>query len=169
MRLSYRNEYADYWKHHELLNGEQYRKLRSQYYAGLFLPVGIGVAGFLGTFPHNPAISSIIIALLAVYLFQALPYEKHWGRSMRVALQALPEKDIILEIKDDGLYETVDGIKSFCPWTSIQYFQLYKDVLFISFASNLWAMIPSRFLTQSGNSLPDLLYVLRTHKINEKS
>ena len=168
MRLSYRNEYIDYWKHQELLNGSAYRKLRSQYHAGLFLPVGIGVAGFVGTLPHNPAISFIIIALLVGYLFQALPYRKHFDRSMKVALQALPEKDIIMEIDEDGLHETVDGIKSFCPWPSIQYFQLFHDVLFVSLASNLWATIPCRYLTQPGGSPSDLLDVLRAHHINEK-
>ena len=169
MRLSYRNEYPDYWKHHELLNASAYQKVRSQYHAGLFLPVGIGVAGLVGTLPHNPPISFIIVALLIAYLFQALPYRKHFDRSMRVALQAIPEKDITLEIQEDGLHETVDGIKSFCPWASIQYFHVFKDVLFISLASNLWAIIPARFLTHSDSSLSHLLNALRAHNINEKS
>jgi len=169
MLLSYRNQYVDYWKHHELLNGSEYQKLRSQYHAGLFLPVGIGVAGFLGTLANNPASSFIIVTGLIGYLFHVLPYKKHFDRSMRVALQALPEKDIILEIKEDGLHETMDGIKSFCPWASIRYFQIFREVVFISLASDLWAIIPSRFLTQSGFSLSDLRNVLRAHNVNEKS
>ena len=167
MRLSYRNEYPDYWKHHELLNGAAYMKLRSQYHTGLFLPVGIGIAGFVGALPHSPAISFIIIALLVAYLFQALPYRKHFDRSTRVALQALPEKDIILEIREDGLHETADGIQSFCPWAAVQYFRIYQDVLFISLASNLWAMVPTRFLSKSGIPLSKIVDLLKEHKVNE--
>jgi len=169
MRLSYRNEYPDFLKHYELLHGSAFSKLRSDYHIGLLLPVGIGIMGFVGTFPHNPPFSFLIAAGVAYYLILALPYKKHFDRSMEAAVKAFPEKDIILDTQEEGLLETVDGIKSFCPWESIRHYQVFKDVLFISLASNMWAIIPSRFLTQSGSSLPDLLNVLRAHNINEKS
>ena len=168
MRFSYRNEYQDYRKHQELLHGSAYKALRAHYYSGLILPIGLGVTGLVGTLPHNPPIAFVIAGFLIGYLVKALPYRKHYDRATRLALKAIPEKDIILEVQEDGLQETVEGIKSFCPWASIHHFQLFQDVLFISLASNLWAIVPSRFLAQSESSLADLMSVLRAHNIEEK-
>jgi len=169
MRFSYRNEYSDYLKHYELLHGSAFKELQSAYYSSLLLPVGFGVLGFAGTFPHSPVVSFLIIAGLVWYLIQAVPYKKHYDRAMETAMQALPDKDISLEVKAEGLVETVDGIESFCPWNSIEHYQMFKDVLFLSLKSNLWAIIPSSFLTEPGASMPELLGTLRSHSIKQTS
>jgi hypothetical protein len=169
MRFSYRNEFPDYMKHYELLNGSAYPRLRSSHYASLLLPVGIGVLGAMGTYSHTPALSALIIAGVIFYLVQAVPYRKIYDRSVGQAMRTRPEKDIILEIKNDGLVETVDGIESFCPWPSIKYFQIFQGDLFISLKANLWATVPARYLTAPDASMSELLNTLRAHNINEKS
>ena len=166
MRLSYRNELPDYRKHHELVGDAVYATLRSRYHAGLLLPVGIGFLGFVGTFPHNPPLSLSILAGVAYHLIHALPYRKHYDRLVLAAVRSLPEKDITLEIRENGLLEIADGIESFCPWGSVEHFQHFQDIIFILLKSNLWAIIPLRYLAAS--EAAELVNILRSRNIDDK-
>lgn len=168
MRLSYRNEYSDYLKHHELVSGSFYTRLRLVHFSTLLLVTIIGVLGFVGTFPHDLLLAFLIAAGVIIYLVRALPYGRNYRRGVTDAIRTQPAKEITLEIREDGFLETMDGIESFCPWRSIESFQVYRDVLFVSLKSGLWATIPSRYLTNPGATLPDVLEILRSHNIPEK-
>lgn len=116
-----------------------------------------------------------LIALLAGFLFwtaflvaYAATYSRRYWRQLGVSMNALPAKRVRLEVRDDGLHETAEGVQSFAPWSAIIGYSLFGGVLFVELAGRLWAMILERTLSTSSPQLAHLVKNLQEHGVNER-
>jgi len=82
-----------------------------------------------------------------VYEWTTYP-SKYWA-AIEKTCQSLPVKRIRLQIAADGLHETVSGIESFAPWTSVKSFAVFRDILFVELAVGLWSIIPKGALSST--------------------
>ena len=72
-----------------------------------------------------------------------------------------------LEVREDGLHETEDGIQSFVPWSSVRSFTVFGDTLFIELSANLWAIVPRGSVSPDPNAVDELIGALRGRGIKE--
>ena len=115
-------------------------------------------------------ITLLVIFLILVFLslFRLVRSPRTYVYTLNSMVKKRPTKNVQLVVEDDGLHETVEGIKSYVPWSSIINFGIFKDVLFIKLNANLWAMIPRYGLDDTSATLDQLIEVLRKKGISER-
>ena len=109
-----------------------------------------------------------LAVLLIAHIATAFPYSKIQRRSIEAVTKDLPTKHVRLVVDADGLHETTEGIASFAPWSSVQSFALFEDVLFVELKARLWALIPRYGLQPASASVEELVERLRAQGIRER-
>ena len=166
--LEYRNTRAEARAHYELISGDAFRVSRLAHYQSLALWIGVLLLGSYAAYKADMIF--LMCALLAVggiTLVRSLRYSRMYWTAVEQSLAARPDLEIKLEVHEDGLHETVEGIRSFVPWSSVKRFTLYRDTLFIELAAGLWAIIPRGSVKNGPTALDDLTRELRERGIEE--
>ena len=166
--LEYRNSRADFLAQYELASGAAYRSARSTHYQSVAFWAGILLlAAYISLRADQIFFMCLLLAAGGWSLIRSLPYSRAYWAAMERSLSQRPETQIRLEVRDDGLHETVEGIESFAPWTSVKSFTLYRDRLFIELAASLWAIVPRGSVSPTPTAMDDLIRVLRDRGVRE--
>lgn len=165
VRIQYRNEFQDYLVFHEFLSADFYHRQKSDYYASMWIPATLALLGVAGSFQHSLFITLLILIVFVTYLYGAIPYKKHHDRALAMAAMQSPDRDISLEFKEDGILEEAGGVRSFCPWSSVTNFTVFKDTLLIQLSAYLYAVIPGRYLLDQGLTIDFLTGLLESKGI----
>jgi len=166
--LEYRNSLADLLAQYELVSGEGYRSARSAHYKSVaFWSAMLLLAGYIAFRSDQYFLMCLLIAMGGWSLLRSLPYARKYWAAVEQSLASRAETDVRLEVREDGLHETVEGIESFVPWKSVKSFTIHRDAVFIELTANLWAIVPRSSVRPAPTAIDDLLRVLRDRGIKE--
>jgi len=166
--LEYTNTREDFLAQAELIHRDSYRSARSAHYQSVVFWSGmLALAAYASVLADNIFLVCVFLVALGWHLYQSIPYARLYRRALENSLRSRSEPQIRLEVKDDGLYETVDGIEGFAPWSSVKSYVLFRDILFIALSANLWAIIPQRSISSTSASLDDLIRILRDRGVKD--
>jgi HAMP domain-containing protein len=127
--------------------------------------LGVYVSVFFGQL----FIAAVFVAMFLFYAVMVLPYSRVRKRAMRRLARGVPSKQIRLQIDEQGLHETVDGVvESFAPWNGVRNFTVSDDHLLVELAGDLWAIVPRANVNEGGTAFEELVQMLRSHGIAEK-
>jgi len=138
LALEYRNTRADFLAQYELLSAGAYRSARSAHYQSVgFWCCVLLLGGYAAFRADQLFLMCLLIAIGGWTLVRSFPYSRTYWAAVEQSLSARPETQIRLEVQEDGLHETVDGIESFAPWSSVKGFTVFRETLFIELAASL--------------------------------
>lgn len=165
--LEYRNTHADFVTHHEVATATSYLAGRSAHHRSLALWVAVVVLGGYAAYRANEIFILCILSAVGLSsVLQSVPFARRYWAAVERSLAARPETTIRLKVGEDGMHESVDGIESFAPWTSVKRFTLFRDTLFIELAAGLCAIVPRSSVSEP-TSLDALIQLLRDRGIAE--
>ena len=168
LALEYRNTRADFLAHCELVSGASYRAARSAHYRSVAFWVGVVLLGSYAAFSANQIFLMCLLLVIGGWtLAQSVPYSRRYWAAVERSLSNRPETLIRLEVREDGLHESAEGIESFVPWSSVKGFTTHRDTVFIELTAGLWAIVPSNSVRPDKKAVEDLLSVLRGRGIKE--
>ncbi len=166
--LDYRNTKADFLAHYELISADAYRSARSAHYQYIAFWSGtLLIAGYLAFRANHLFLMWLLIVLGGWTLVRSIPYSRIYRAAVEQSLSARPETQIRLEVQEDGLHETLDGIQSFVPWSAVKAFTVFRDTLFIELAASLWAIVPRNSVSPGPTAVDDLIRILRDRGVKE--
>lgn len=166
--LEYRNMRADFLALHELLLWDAYRSARAAHYWSIgFWSCVLLLGGYAAFRADQLFLMCLMIAIGGWTLVRSFPYSRAYWTAVEQSLSGRPETQITLEVQEDGLHETLDGIESFVPWSAVKSFTVYRDTLFIELAASLWAIIPRSSVSLGSTAVDDLIRILREKGIAE--
>lgn len=166
--LEYSNTKADLLAQYELISGDDYRSARTAHYKSVSSWVGVLLLGIYAAFEAELVfLMCFLVAVGGWTLIRSLPFSRMYWTAVEQALSARPETLIRLEVREDGLHETLEGIESYVPWTSVKSFTLFRDTIFIELAAGLWAIVPRGSVSLGSATVDDLIRVLRDKGIEE--
>jgi hypothetical protein len=166
--LEYPNSKDDLRTQYELKLKRWYDSTRLQYH--------LGVAAWFSLFilasfcAYSAGYVSCVILFLVVagkYLYNTLPYSRAYRSQLDEWSTDQPNTVIKLEIREDGLFETEEGIESFVPWTSVKSYTLFSDTLFINLSAGLCAIIPRPSVTPNPSAVDEVIRILKGKGIPE--
>jgi Ca2+/Na+ antiporter len=167
--LEYKNTKDDLRAQYELQMAKHFKAARPQYFRTvLFSTALLVMASYCA---YEASLYGFLIAFLVLtvsYLFKSLPYSRNCQASIEKFLTNRSDTQIRMEVKDDGLLETEEGIQSFVPWSSIKNFTEFRGTLFINLNAGLYAMIPRDSVTTDPTAVDQLIAVLREKGITEE-
>lgn len=168
MRLvyEYSNTPQDYLAQHGLCNPDAYHIARRLHYRFLALPFWAMILGICAAMlANNAVLACLIIVAVGFPLCMSIPFAARYRSAVEQSLGSRSPTEVRLEVTDDGLHETVEGIQSFAPWSSVLRFEVFHETLFIALAANRWAIIPRRSLSPSSSAFDDLVNVLQERTV----
>ncbi len=166
--LEYRNSRADFVAQYELLSGDAYRLARSRHYQSVALWSGLlALASCVAFQSGSIFLMCLLLALAGWALLGSLSYSRRYWAAVERSLAHHAETQVRLELREDGLHETVEGIESVVPWTSVRSFTLHRDTAFIALSAGLWAIVPRMSVSSGPSAFDDLVRALRDRGIEE--
>lgn len=168
MRLvyEYTNTLQDYLTQHGLCNPDAYHIARRMHYRFLILPLWAMLLGVVAALLANNALFAyFIIAAVGFPLCASIPFAARYRWALERSLGSNAPTEIRLEVAEDGMHETVEGIQSFAPWSSVRRFEVFHETIFVALAANRWAIIPRRSLSPSSDRFGDLIRVLQERTV----
>lgn len=168
--LEYRNTKDDLLAQFELYLKDNYLSTRSKY--NQRVAVGTGLLVLAGYFAYQAGHIGFLVMFVVVagtYLFESLPYSRIYWTSVEQSLLNRKETLIKMEVREDGLFETEEGIQSFVPWSSIISYTEFKNTLFIRLTAGLCAIVPLSSVTPSPSLVNELIRVLQDKGISEST
>jgi hypothetical protein len=167
LALEYRNTHADFVTHYELALSASYLAGRSAHYRSVALWVGVVLLGSYAAFSADQIfLMCFLLAMGGLNLAQSIPYSRRYWAAVEQSLVGRPENQIRLEVNNDGLHETMDGIESFVPWASVKGFTIFRNTLFIELAAGLCAIVPYASVS-TPTDVDALIKLLRDRGIEE--
>ncbi|MDD0841249.1 YcxB family protein [Pseudomonas sp. Gutcm_11s] len=121
-------------------------------------------AGFVAW--HTQEVVFVFIALCFIgykvaWFFQV---RREFPKAFEAQIQKLAPREIQLTIDDDGLHETVEGVKSFAPWAAVTSHIQFRDTYFLQLAGGLMAIIPCSAVAKVSPPGEDALISVLTAK-----
>jgi hypothetical protein len=166
--LEYRNTRADLLAHYRLASADAFRSARSAHYNSLaFWSVLLLLTSYAAFRADQVYLMCAVVLLGGWSLIRSLPFSRRYWASVEESLSTRPETRIRLEVREDGLHETEDGIQSFVPWSSVKSFTILGDRLFVELSASLWAIIPRGSVNTDPNAVDELIKTLRGRGIKE--
>jgi hypothetical protein len=167
--LEYEVGPAVYMAHDEFLHPDAWSAWRKQHISQLLVSVVFLLLAIIAAYKAQLlTLLLVFFAILVVVAARLVTYRRTYRKLLAATLRTLPTKTVRLIAKDEGLSETVEGITSFAPWSSVVSFATFKDILFVELKAGLWAMIPRNGLTPSSASVEQLIEVLKGRQIPER-
>lgn len=112
---------------------------------------------------------TLVFGIALTYQMQrSLRYPWQAKRVTEDFFRSGPEHAVVLTAGEDGLVEETCGIKSHAPWSSVKYFGERDGRIFVSLASEMWAIVTGNALESGSATLQDLRSLLEQHHIPEK-
>ncbi len=168
MKYIYRYELEDCLNHHRLLHPEGFRKWRDQYLNSLFYPVMFGAAAVGFAWNTSLYFSCLLISAVGWYAWSLFPFKRKYDLEVMRICQPSQENAIRLDVCEKGMTETIKGIESFCPWSSILGYYLFNETAFIEMENSLWAVVPKHTLHESSDEFDELISTLDANHIPRK-
>jgi len=168
--LEYANDYRTFAAQNAYLNWADIDKQKRIYYR---LLLRNGFLLLAGLYCSIKAEIISLVAIFAIYLVAFLFGARPYSIIERRATEAVKSKYAVrahrLEVTDDGLRESVEGIVSFAPWASVISFGVFRDVLFIQLSAGLWAMVPCYAIREGSATIEQLIAELRARGVPERA
>lgn len=170
LTLEYSNDSQAYLAQQKTLAPEQWALAKSAYYRLLaFQCVVLLLAVFAAFKAELIALVGFFIACLVAHIVISVPFSKPRRAAMRSAAGLREEKQVRLVVDEAGLHETVEGIESFAPWSSVLSFGIHDEVLLVQLKGGLWALIPNYALKQPSASVEELVAELKRRGVRERA
>ena len=121
-------------------------------------------AGFVAW--HTQEVVFVLIALgfIAYKVAWFFQVRREFPKAFEAQIQKLAPREIQLTIDDDGLHETVEGVKSFAPWAAVKSHIQFRDTHFLQLAGDLMAIIPCTAVAKVSPPGEDALISVLTAK-----
>lgn len=168
LELEYRNTGLDSLAHLEVVFGDAYRTARSAHYLSVCLWFSVLIFGGYAAFRAELYfVLCLLVTICGWTLIGSMPFSRTYWAAVEVEPSSQSETRIRLWVKEDGLHESMDGVESFAPWSSVKSFTEFRETLFIEFGANLWAIIPRNKVSGGPKAVDDLMAILRERGIAE--
>lgn len=112
---------------------------------------------------------TILFGIALVYLIQRdlrVPWilrdSLHRGYLSKAAYQ------VLLLASDDGLTEEAHGVRSFAPWSAMNYYFEHEERLFIQLRSEQWVIVPKKNLDAECATFADLIVLLNRQRVSKR-
>jgi hypothetical protein len=125
------------------------------------------LAGYIAFQTDNIFLMCLLLTLGGWGVFGLVTFSREYWAAVEQSLSGHQETQVRLEVREDGMHETVEGIESFVPWTSVKSFTLHRDTAFIALTAGLWAIVPRNSVGPTPTAFDDLLRALRDKGIKE--
>ena len=146
----------------------QYKASRSTHIQMLTARIGLLILASYCAYQSEIISAAVLFIVVAIkYLFESLPYSRIYWSAIDKSLTDHPTTHITMEVREDGLFETEEGIESFVPWCSVKCYTEFCDTLFIDLAAGLCAIIPRRSVTPSPSEVDNVIRILQERGIVE--
>jgi hypothetical protein len=110
----------------------------------------------------------VIAAAVAVHWLALLRLGRKALFVLRADWRALPQKSLSLELSDQGLKESDEGVISLVPWPAVRSYWVFRRVICIELANGLTAQIPMQTLEDEAHQIPRLLAELANRGVQQR-
>lgn len=107
------------------------------------LVAGVSLLGVVtAVIAHSLLLGFVFVAVLAGIAFHAASYKRHYEAAVSSDATRMPIQTVSLLIDEVGLHESVAGVESFAPWSTVKSYALTSDTVHLELASGHWSLIP---------------------------
>jgi hypothetical protein len=167
--LEYRNTTDDLRTQCKLQMEDHYKSSRSKYVRSGLTSFALLILASYCAYQANLVGFLVFFLIVAItYLPKLFRYSQIYLSSIEESLTGRPETQIRMEVREDGLLETEEGIVSFVPWSSIKSYKELCSTLFIDMTGSQCAIIPRNSVNPSPSSVDEVIQILRNRGIPER-
>ncbi|OOG39832.1 YcxB family protein [Polaromonas sp. A23] len=142
---------AEYLARDELLHPEAFRTARAGFRREAVEYLIVCLFALLASWQTRETLFVLIaLGFFGYKIAWFVIVQREFQKALAAAAKKQAPREIELIIDDQGLHETVEGVKSFAPWSAVKSQVRFKDTYFLALAGGLTAVVPCSALTQSG-------------------
>lgn len=167
--FEYRNTTEDLKTQVELHMEDYYKSSRSKYIRSVLTSFVLLILASYCAYRADLVGFLVFFLIVAIsYLPKLFQYSQIYQSSIERSLIGRSETQIRMEVRDDGLLETEEGIECFVPWSSIKSYKELSNTLFINMAGSQCAIIPRSSVTPSPSVVNEVIRLLQDRGIPER-
>ncbi len=167
--LEYRNTTDDLRTQCKLQLEDHYKSSRSKYIRSGLTSFALLILASYCAYQADLVGFLVFFLIVAIsYLPKLFQYSQIYLSSIEESLTGRPEAQIRMEVREDGLLETEEGIVSFVHWSSIKSYKELSNILFIDTAGSQCAIIPRSSVTPSPSVVDEVIRLLQENGIPER-
>ena len=167
LQLQYELGPATYLAYRRLMEREVPKAFLKGYMSWCALVAGVCFLGIVtAAIAQSLLLGMVFGGVLAGIAFHAASYKKHYEAAISADVTRMPVRSVALRIDETGLHESVSGVESFAPWSTVKSYALTSDTVLLELASGHWSLIPlSAFRSQGEEAAASVLAVLNGKSI----
>ena len=167
MQLQYELGPATYLAYRRLMERGIPKAFLKNYMSWCVLVAGVCFLGIVtAAIAQSLLLGMAFAGVLAGIAFHAASYRRHHEAAVFADVSQMPVRSVSLRIDDTGFHESVSGVESFAPWSTVKSYALTSETVLLELASGHWSLIPlSAFGSQSDAASACVLAILKEKSI----